>query len=826
MKKIALSRTAALCCGVSMLAVPQLAFAQTADEEDNTRGQIVVTATRDARDLQQVPMTVDVATGEDIEKLKIFDVKDISQLAPGLELTNNGGRNNTTSLRGQSFDPDQGTAPAVQVYYNEIPADAQTVYTAIYDIAQVEVLRGPQGQLRGQTAPAGAILIGTRRPDFGEVDGYIQGSLTDRHGYNLQGAVSMPMGDMFAVRVAGLVDGNRINHVRNITRGGEYSRGRTESGRVTLGFQPDDSFTAYLTYQYTNARNNQFTQVVGTGNNPQTIYAEVFGTPSFFVPPAFGGGPFAVDTTVQSGPPLTAGDYSAVTDGVYQVNNKTHLWNLAFDWDLDFATLSFVGAHQRSRIITNRDEDLGNALVGIIDNSFVDVTYPVDTQELRLTSNNTEGFGWGLGIFHSNQKGRALNNIDSDLFVYNTDPNGFVLAPFGPGGSFITFPNRAPLAVEVVVPIRVETTSFNVNARYVSGPLRIEGGIRYSLVRKTQQTQLALDGLLTGVVPAREVIPANLQDTHLNLWSGGASISYDVNPDMTVYAAYGNSFRVPSTGVSLPVGITDDLVRTTTERTNSFEVGVKGKALDGRLNYGFSAFYQKFNGYLSRFDLIFWNTDPALNGSGSGFLSFNYNGDADIKGIETQLNGRITDNWDFNFSASYTKGRYSNAALPCNDFDGSGVPNQNGTPVVQGYDATANAPNVSYCISNGRLSEVPDFSMSMNTEVRFPMGDYTPFVSALLTHRPGFFSEQKNFDYDGRQLLNMFAGVRGPDDKWEVSVFARNLFNQQKITNISLGTGQYPSLLAAVGGGVYDSGYRTVNVMNPREFGVTAAYRF
>lgn len=812
MKSVLKNRVALLCC--SAIAIAQSGLARAEVTEDGN--EIVVTATRDSRELQEVAMAVDVATGKDLEALKIFDVKDISQLSPGLELTNNGGRNNTTSLRGQSFDPDQGTAPTIQVYYNEVPADAQTVYTAIYDIGQIEVLRGPQGLLRGLTAPAGSITIATRRPSFDKAEGYAQVSGTDRHAYNVQGAVSVPLSDQFAVRLAGLADGNRINQVKNITRGGQYSRSRTESFRATLGFRPTDTLSAYLTYQHTNARNNQFTQVVGAGNTPQAIYSEIFGVPKIFMPPAFGGGPFAVDTTVRSGPALTAKDYASVTDGVYSVHNKTNLWNLQVKWDLDFATLTFVGGHQRSRIITNRDTDLGNAVPGYIQGAFVDVTYPVDTQELLLTSNNDEGFGWGLGFFHHNQKGRAYNLVQNDLFVYNVDPAALVQAPLGPGGSFITVPNKLGLTVDVLVPIRTETTSFNGNLRYFSGPLKIEGGLRYSMIRKTQRTTLSTTGFQN--TPPTEIIPANLQKTHLNLWSGGLTASYEVSPTMNVYAAYGHSFRAPTTGVSLPTGITGDLVRTQTEKTDSFEIGIKGSLLDRRLRYTLNGFYQTFDGYISKFDGIYWTS--ATDSRGQGFFSFNYNGDAKIKGIEATLDGAVTDNWDFGIAASYARGRYANALLPCNDYAGTGKPNQTGNPRVTGTG------NVSYCKSNGKLAQLPDFTMTANTEVRFPMGKVTPFARALLTYRPGFYYNQVDYNYRSRTQLNMYVGVRGPDDAWEIDVFVRNLLNQQRITNISLGTGTISSILAGVGGGVYDSGYRNVNVMNPREFGVTASYRF
>lgn len=231
-----------------------------------------------------------------------------------------------------------------------------------------------------------------------------------------------------------------------------------------------------------------------------------------------------------------------------------------------------------------------------------------------------------------------------------------------------------------------------------------------------------------------------------------------------------------------------------------------------------AGFYQKFDGYIRRFEQIYWVS--AADPQGQGFFGFNYNGDAEVKGIEASLDGRVTDNWDIGLSASYAKARYKNALLPCNDYAGTGKPNQTGAPRVTGTG------NVSYCRNNGRISDTPDFGLTANTEVRFPMGSVTPFASAMLAYRPGFFSQTVQYDYDARTQLNAFVGVRGPDDKWSVTVFARNLLNQQKITNITLGTQTISSILAGVGGGVFDSGYRPVNVMNPREFGATLGFKF
>lgn len=332
-------RAALYCCAASTVAMPSVGFAQVSSDEAVSDDEIIVTATRRNEALKDVAMSVDVAQGEKLEKLNIFDAKDISQLAPGLDLTNTTGRNNTTTLRGISFDPDSGTSPAVQVYYNEIPTDAQTVYTAMYDIQQIEVLRGPQGLLRGLSAPAGAITFATRKPDFADIEGYAQASVTTRDGYNVQGGVSLPFSNAVALRLAAVVDGNRLNHVVNVNRN-ERSRSRTESFRATLGLQPSDAFTAFLTYQYLTSDNIQYQQVVGAGNTP------AYQLPTFLGLPV----PLTPDTSARSGPALAASDYGAVSEGRFRYENLTHLVNLQASYDFGPATLSLVGAHQYSNI--------------------------------------------------------------------------------------------------------------------------------------------------------------------------------------------------------------------------------------------------------------------------------------------------------------------------------------------------------------------------------------------------------------------------------------------------------------------------------------------
>ena len=755
---------------------------------------IIVTASRRAQLLQDVPMSVNVVSGQDLQKLNLFDAKDISQVTPGLELTNTTGRNNTTTLRGITFDPDQGTAPAVQVYLNEIPTDAQTVYTALYDVGQIEVLRGPQGLLRGLSAPAGAITISTRRPGFDAVEGYIQATGTTRSAYDLQGGITLPFSDTLSMRAAVLVDGNQGNQVYDVNRN-QQSRSRTESARLTLGWRPTANFSAFLTYQYLEADNRQFQQVFGAGNAPSLAAA---GDPT------------------RNGPAIAVGDYKAVGEGIARFQNSSSIVNLAMDWNLGPATLSFVGAHQDSTIIGNRDQDDSNAIPNYVKNQFTRSPYLTNTGELRLTTNGDGMFGGGVGVFYQRIRGTTEAQGPQDTFF----------APLP-----IAFGAFLPITTDVFVPVKSDVVSFNGNAHAKIGKLTLEGGLRYSLLTNYQTATINVTSPgapALGVPPFSLVqvgIPPNLQRIRETPLTGGATLTYQPSRNTTLYASYGRAYRAGSSGVATPVGISQDLIQTKPETTNAYEVGAKAAILDRRLNVSLDGYYQTINNYIARFPGIFYNCpnfmgscnasappiNNAVNPVAVSQFDFNYNGNATIKGVEATVEGRPLDIWDVSISASYNHARYDNALLPCNDFAGTGSPNSVGLARITGPG------NVSFCRTSGRLADVPDFSLSANSEVRFPVGAVTPFLRGLISYRPSVYSERATFDYPQRTLINVYVGLRGPAGHWEINVFAKNLLDERKITNIAFSQGQL---------GPYLSGYRLISATAPREFGLTTSYKF
>lgn len=771
----------------------------------NDAADIVVTATRRSQSLQDTPLSVNVATGEQLEKLNILDTKDIGRLAPGLELTNTSGRSNSITLRGIGFDPDQSTGPAVQTYLNEVPTSAQTLFTALYDIGQIEVLRGAQGLLRGLSAPAGAITITTRRPDFDKITGYGQLTATDRHAYNAQMGVSLPFSDTFAIRVAALVDGNRLNQLRNVTNG-DHSNSETQSARLTLGWRPSDRFTAYLTYQYLEQDNRQYQQVVGAGNAPAAV---PFGDPT------------------RSGPPAALDDYIAVSDGGARFLNRGHTINLNATWDLGGATLTAVGGYQSTTLASLRDVDTGNSIPGYLNN--VDLNTPVRaaTADLRLASKDDGAFGWSLGAFYQRQRGTTTVAQQADNF-------------------FGTFPFAAglylPVNVLVTAPAKADTYSFNANARFHVSNLTLEGGLRYTLERGIRQATVGISSpgfvgspigipAIPGFAFESDSVPADQRRVNNNPLTGGATLTWELSGTFTTYASYGRSFRAGAYSIGSQSGLSPDLVVSRNEKTDSFEIGAKGSFANRRVSYAVAAFYQTFDNFLSRFGNIAYNcrdlfgscndAGPPINNvtdvpGVNAAADFDYNGNATIKGIEGTLDLRPTTFWDIGINAAYSKARYDNdARLPCNDYDGDGRPDGVGTPRITGTG------NVSFCRLN-RLADVPDFSLTATSELRLPTsGSIEPFARGLVSYRPSVYSERTTVDLPSRTILDLFLGLRLDNGRFEISAFAKNLLNQKRITSININ-----EAFTAAGTSQYNSGYRLVTLTNPREFGVTTAFRF
>lgn len=786
-----------LMAGAAFVAAPDAdAQSVSAAGSEALPSDIIVTAGKREEKLKDVPMAVDVATGEQIEKFNLFDFKDVPALAPGLQIANTSGRVSVATLRGISFNPDIGGPAAVAVYYNEVPVDIQTVTTAIYDIGQVEVLRGPQGTLRGRTAPAGAITVTTRRADLSEPEGYLQATVTNKHARNFQIAASTPLiQDKLAIRVAAVLDRNRANHVYNISRD-EWSNQETESVRATLSFAPTEQLRGNIAYQYLESDLLQNRAVQGPGNRPSLF------------------SPFV------SGPAISASDRLAVHEGLSFYTNRTHLVTADASYDLGTHLISVLGGFQDSSLHSRTDQDVGNAVQGYDQVLTVPDPTRVYTAEARISSAFEGMFNYTLGVFYNQTKAGGLSSIRVDSFFANRVPN----TPF-PANMF-----ALPLLAEVDITNKTSDLAFFGQARLkLTDRLRVELGARYTRTVATAQSflEVTTTGGVGLPVPAGVVVPraATVDPDFVRQvnhpLTGTASVSYDWTPDITTYATYGRSYRRGSAQLGVNSPLDSDLLVLEPERSDAIEVGLKAQLLDKRVSLNLAAFYQKFDGFVG---LVTAPTASARDGVIDGSAaSISFNGDAISKGVEMQLDARPIDEWDISINASYANSHYDNATVPCRDSNGDGVPDT-------GQPAVPIGQQVAFCTTNERLANIPRFALSANSELRFSAGALQPFIRGLLTYRPGFYAQSADYRYKAITNVNLFAGVRSPDAGWELTAFVKNLFNSTQITNATSAELQIATRFLVPGPAgnptPFRSGYSAVSVNPPREFGVTMNYRF
>ncbi len=213
-------RRAALPLALAMASAATPALAQ--DNGENRRAtatlqEIVVTARRRSETLQDVPIMVNAVTSEELNELNFRNLEDMESLVAGLTLEPDAIGSNA-SLRGVRLETfASGNNPTVQFYLNDAPTVTNLAMQAIFDIEQVEVLRGPQGTLRGRAAPSGAITIATKKPELNHFGGFVDATATDEGGQNVRAALNVPLiDDMLAFRAAGVFEENEGSQIESI----------------------------------------------------------------------------------------------------------------------------------------------------------------------------------------------------------------------------------------------------------------------------------------------------------------------------------------------------------------------------------------------------------------------------------------------------------------------------------------------------------------------------------------------------------------------------------------------------------------------------------
>lgn len=249
------------------------------------------------------------------------------------------------------------------------------------------------------------------------------------------------------------------------------------------------------------------------------------------------------------------------------------------------------------------------------------------------------------------------------------------------------------------------------------------------------------------------------------------------------------------------------------ETSRGVELGVKANFFDDRATLNVALYRQKYK------DHIFL-TRPTYRydvaGGSVGTTEFVANGDAIVKGVDVEAAFQATPDWSISGAFSWTKGNFDDDEVPCNDSNFDGVPD-NGVPTAAGFINAGVI--VARCLSNESVTTAPRWTLSLQSEYARPIsGSVDGFIRGLFTYYPDNPNRSQDIAIDNYDVLNLFAGIRSPDNEWEVTLFAKNATNTSQI----LSRGLEPSPNAYFGA----AGYRNVSYTPRREVGLNVRYAF
>ena len=240
-----------LLVGVCALAFPAMALAQSAEGDTAESSEIVVTAQRRSETLQSVPIAVSAFNAEAIDKQQIRNTSDLQLSLPNITFTKTNFTSSSFTIRGigdlcTGSSCDQATG----IHINDAPLLGSRIFESeFFDMAQIEVLRGPQGTLFGRNATSGVVNLKTARPDLNGFHAAGEAEYGNYNGVRLKGMVNAPIGDTLGVRLAGFY-ANRDGYTKNLFNNSRID-GRNMYGlRGSLRWEPSSNTTVNIMAQY------------------------------------------------------------------------------------------------------------------------------------------------------------------------------------------------------------------------------------------------------------------------------------------------------------------------------------------------------------------------------------------------------------------------------------------------------------------------------------------------------------------------------------------------------------------------------------------------
>lgn len=745
---------------------------------------IVVTARRSSENAQRVPIAITTVTGQELAERGVRDIFDIQQATPSLFISSNqtGGKARL-AIRGLGEVDDRLTGDrGVGVYVDGVArTNSYGLRSSLIDIAQVEVLKGPQGTLFGRNTTGGALNITTQHPTY-EWGGYVDLLYGSYKNAQALAVVNAPIvEDKLAVRAVMQVIsregyypqfyGNRANNDNNW------------SGRLLVRADPVDNLHILLSGDFIQIRNG-YAHTVVTSESLLTTQNSATGllgsaAKQLGLNPASATDRLAAYSVYRSYVDQSLANTRKGFGYLPDAHDDTNIWGLSANIELDLGGVTAKSITAYRHLDRSTAYDLDNTPLDLL--SQHQSAYGSDfSQEVQLSAIDNIGLDWQVGGFYSRSTGNDYNATDQADYVN---------------------PNRAAVTESGVV--NTSKAAYGQAVYHITPRLRVTGGIRYTAdfreidAKNRNELADAVPPLPAGGVNRCNLLAPTLGGPVYPNCSYKASVKYDqitwlASADwrpidnVMVYGSVSTGYRAgafTAPGNSSPIATVaaNDAAFTpyAPEKVTNYEVGFKGDFLDRRLRVNGAFFYMDYTDVQVRIrDLVNGILVQLVRNAAS----------ATLYGAELEVTAVPVDGLTLNGTAGYLHARYDEYRA----LDSAGnLLDLSSQPFA--------APEWTYDLSATYAIPLSDGELRLN-------GNYA--YQSTTNFAPGTLPAS-SVSQPGYGLLNGRISWHVESQNLDISIFGKNLADKRYI-------------VSAFSAGVYNG----ANIGDPRTFGVQVRKTF
>ena len=634
----------ALGASVSLLAVSAAAQEAPAPQPSGL-AEIIVTANRVESTAQKTPIALTVYSGADLAAKGIANVQALASIDPSV---------NVTSSTGAAYVAVRGIASTdvTEIGDPSVPIARDGFYTnrsfniagSMYDVARVEVLKGPQGTLNGRNSTGGLVSIITNRPTA-KTGGAVSLGAGNYGAFDSEAMANLAISDTFQIRASGAYHYHQGYRQLTGLYNGQSLRGDDSdvaSGRFQAAWQPVEGLKLWASYQHDS--------VSGVGD-------------------------VALTSTLNTRPTFSnAQIFSNVAPTSTSVRSDRVRWEASYDRLPAGLTLIYAGGYDKSQW-NHRLDSSGPAYPAV--RQFVQSESPATwNHEVRLSNNVGNRLFFQAGWFHF-QEANIVNSAVLNLAMTGA---------YAPGGTSAFLSQAGVAGIKFNYNILTKSDGVFAQAAYrVTDQVKVSLGLRNTWDSKVRTGGAVLNypalafpewgfvfPFTTSTTPGNGNVSKSQPTYHIG-------VDYQVTPRSLIYAKFDTGYKsggFNSNGSSASVPYD-------AEKLSAWEIGTKNRFLDNRLQLNAAAFYFDYRGYQAS------QTQPALGGAGV----FNV-GSATIYGAEVQGTALLGTGFKLDLNAAYLHTKFGTDAQgkPITVTDGGGVDHVitgNRLPNAPSFSATA-----------------------------------------------------------------------------------------------------------------------------------------